>query len=160
MILAGIAAPYPPRGITGTRLFDAIGFEIEEMATFIGATPGLPERSILIVVTDGKDDSSTIYNQATVTQAAIDAGIEIFAVGFGDEVDLEPLFEIAIDTKGLYVLAPTSDDLVGAMQVILDHLQHQYWVLFDSTGSGAHSVEVVVTAGSLSDSDSLGFACP
>ena len=52
-ILAGIAAPYPARGITGTRLYDAIGLEIEEMVTFTGATPGLPERSILIVVTDG-----------------------------------------------------------------------------------------------------------
>ena len=74
LILAGIAAPYPDRGTTGTRLMDAIGLEIEEMVAFRGATPGLPERSILIVVTDGKDDSSQIYNQATVTQAAIDAG--------------------------------------------------------------------------------------
>jgi hypothetical protein len=160
LILDAITAPYPARGTTGTQLYDAIGLEIEEMVTFIGATPGLPERSILIVVTDGENDSSVIYNQATVTEAAINAGIEIFAVGFGSEVELQPLFEIAIDTKGLYVYAPTSDDLGGVMQIILDHLQHQYWVLYDSSGSGAHTVEVVVNIDSLSDSDSLGFACP
>ena len=161
LILDGIAAPYPARGTTGTRLYDAMGFEIEDIVTFSGATPGLPERSILIVVTDGEDDSSQSYNQARVTEAAIDAGIEIFAVGFGSEVDLQPLFEIAIDTKGLYIYAPTSDDLHDAMQLILDNLQHQYWILYDSTDSAGHTVEVEVTTDDgLSDSDSLGFACP
>ncbi len=160
LILAGIAAPYPPRGITGTQLYDAIGLEIEEMVTFSGATSGLPERSILIVVTDGENDSSTIYNQATVTEAAVNAGIEIFAVGFGSEVELQPLFEIAIDTKGLYVYAPTTDDLRGVMQIILDNLQHQYWVLYDSSSSGTHTVEVVVNTGSLTDSDSIDSECP
>jgi len=160
LILAGIAAPYPARGTTGTQLYDAIGFEIEEMVAFRGATPGLPERSILIVVTDGKNDSSKTYNQATVTEAAIDAGVEIVAVGFGSEVDLQPLFEIALDTNGLYFFAPTSDDLNGVMQLILDNLQHQYLVIYDSTGSGAHMVEVVVNTGSLSDSDSLDYECP
>lgn len=160
LILDGITAPYPARGTTGTRLYDAIGLEIEEMVTLRGTTPGLPERSILIVVTDGENDSSIIYNQATVTEAAINAGIEIFAVGFGSEVELQPLFEIAIDTKGLYVYAPTSDDLNGVMQLILDNLQHQYLVIYDSTGSGAHMVEVVVNTGSHSDSDSLDYECP
>ena len=160
-ILDGIAAPYPDRGITGTNLYDAIFLEIEEMVNFRATSVlALPERSILIVVTDGEDDNKGIYDQQNVTDAAIDAGIEIVTVGFGDEVALQPLFEIAIDTKGLYIYASTSDDLVGAMQIILDNLQYQYWVLYDSTGSGNHMVDMVVNIDSLSDSDSRDFECP
>ena len=161
-ILDGIAAPYPDRGITGTNLYDAIYLEIEEMVNFrANSMSVLPERSILIVVTDGKDDNKGNYDRQDVTDAAIDAGIEIVSVGFGDEVALKPLFNMAIDTKGLYFYASTSDGLDEIIDLILAALQHQYWVLSDSSDSAGHTVEVEVTTDDdLSDSDSLGFACP
>jgi hypothetical protein len=160
LILDGIAAPYPERGITGTQLQDAIGEEINKMVAFRDATPGLPDRSILIVLTDGKDDSSKTYTKDMNLQAALAGGIEIVAVGFGSEVDLEPLFELAIDTNGLYFFAPTSDELVGVLSLVLENLRNQYRVIYDSNGPGAHLVEVVVNSGNFTDSDSFAYACP
>jgi VWFA-related protein len=161
-ILDGIVEPYPDRGVTGTNLYDAIYLEIEEMVNFrANSMSALPERSILIVVTDGKDDNKGDYDRQDVTDAAIDAGVEIVSIGFGDEVALKPLFNMAIDTKGLYFYASTSDDLDGIIELFLVALQHQYWVLYDSSDSAGHTVEVEVTTDDdLSDSDSLGFACP
>ena len=104
------------------------------MVAFRAATPGLPERSILIVITDGKDDNSDFYDPATTLAAAQSGGIEIIAVGFGSEVELQPLFDLAIGTNGLYFFAPTSDDLVGVINLVLENLRNQYRIIYDSSG--------------------------
>ena len=159
-ILNGIIAPYPDRGVTGTKLYDAIGQEIEKMVAFRAATPGLPERSILVVITDGKDDNSDFYGPATTLAAAQNGGIEIVAVGFGSEVELEPLFDLAIGTNGLYFFAPTSDDLVNVINLVLENLRNQYRIIYDSSGPGAHTVEVVVNSDTYTDNDQATYACP
>jgi hypothetical protein len=160
LILDGVLAPYPDRGITGTKIYDAMGLEIEEMVAFRNSTPGLPERSVLIVITDGQDDDSDFFDQDSVLAAAQGAGIQIVTVGFGDQVDLAPLFTLAIETNGLFFYAPTSAEIVDAINLVLDNLRSQYRLIYDSSGSGNHLVQVVVTSGGLTDSDAFAFACP
>jgi hypothetical protein len=160
-LLDGIAAPYQNRGEKGTDLYGAIYDEIQAITDFRGTTSGLPERSILIVETDGRHNPPIpTYSQQDVIDAANAAGVEIFAIGFGDDVALLPLFNIAIATNGLYFYGQTSDDLADVNQVILDSLQHQYWVLYDSTGSATHTLEVEVSTDEHSGSDSRDFECP
>jgi hypothetical protein len=49
---------------------------------------------------------------------------------------------------------------LGAITLVLENLKNQYRVIFDSSGSGAHLVEVVVIADGFTDNDVVAFACP
>jgi VWFA-related protein len=161
-ILDGIAAPFSERGQKGTRLYDAIGKGIEDIIAFRSAPPAgnnLPERSVLIVVTDGQDTVSSNYDKDSIIAAAAAENIQIIAIGFGSDIDGQALFDLAQGTGGLFFSVPTSDDLTSIFSQFLENLKNQY-VLRYTSGAGAHSVEVEVDNGSLTDSDSQTFSCP
>jgi hypothetical protein len=161
LLLDGIDEPYTGRADKGTDLYGAIYDEIQTITDFRGTRSGLPDRSILVVQTDGRHNPPIpTYSQQDVINAAKAAGVEIFAVGFGDEVALRPLFNIAVATNGLYFYARTSEGLTDINQLILDSLQHQYRVLYDSTESATHTVQIEVITDDLSGSDSRDFECP
>jgi len=146
--------------VRGTGLYDAIGKGIDNMAAFRTATPGLPTRSILIVVTDGKDAFSTTYTKEDNIAAALAENVQIIAIGFGAEVDGEALYDLATETNGLYFYTPTSDDLLGILTQLLDNLKNQYVMYFDSVDPGPHLVAVDVDTPKGADSDELIYECP
>ena len=70
------------------------------------------ENKIMILMTDGQDsnDSATLDS----AKKAASAGIKIFVIGFGDDVNEEILKQIAQETSGEYRFAST-ESIVGIM---------------------------------------------
>lgn len=147
--------------VPGTGLYDALYRAIENMVAFRAANSGLPERSIQIVITDGKDAFSVDYNIDNVIELASENNIQIIAIGFGEGASGEAgqnLFDLAQGTGGLYLGAPTSDDLYGLLTQLLDNLQNQYSITFDSD-INPHVVEIEVSKDGFTASDSQNFEC-
>ncbi len=78
-----------------------------------------PESKIVILVTDGKNNSGEISPE-TAMNIAIETGIKVYTVGIGDreEVDLDLLKDIATKTKAKFFHARNSEEL----QTIFDEI--------------------------------------
>ena len=73
---------------------------------------GKVESKIVILITDGKNNSGEITPEAAMNIAK-ETGIKVYTVGIGEreEVDLDLLKEIASNTKGKFFHAKTSGEL-------------------------------------------------
>jgi uncharacterized protein YegL len=161
-LLEGIKTQPQERGLTGTSLYDAIGNSIPKLIDFRNSAPAdIPERSIMIVITDGLDLDSTTYDIDRIIADARGGGIEIITIGIGSEIDAQGLFDMADGTGGLYFFAPTTDDLLTIFTQFLDNLKNQYILRYNTSDPGTvNMVEVRVNTTDGNDSDSLAFACP
>jgi VWFA-related protein len=161
-LIEGIETPAADRGVSGTRLYDAIVNSINRLVEFRNAPPAvIPERSILIVITDGLDTASEVYNtKEKIINDAKGGGIEIITIGIGSDIDAQGLYDIAHGTGGLYFFAPTSDDLLTIFTQFLDNLKNQYILRYNTSDPGSpNMVEVNVNTADGDDSDSLAYAC-
>ena len=114
-----------------TALHDALARSVE----LLSARPG---RTAVVVLSDGLDDDGTggPLSEATVAgvlAAAEGAGVPIFAVGLGTEMDEAVLREVAERTGGLYLPAPTADELGSVYERIGDQLSGQYAIAYTSS---------------------------
>ena len=163
-LIAGIEAEYQDRldGKKGTGLYDAIGNSINRLVEFRNFPPAeIPERSILIVITDGKDNFSDFYDEASNIVAAKGGGIQIITIGIGADVDGQSLYNLATETGGLYFYAPTPDDLLTILTQFLNNLSNQYVLKYTTAEPGSPNlVELDVSTPDGSGSDALGYACP
>jgi len=145
-LIAGIEAPFADRGITGTYLYDAIGNSIGSLTAFRNSTQDvIPKRSILIVITDGLDTASKVYDIPKIITEANAGEVEIITVGIGSDIDAQGLYDIANGTGGLYFFAPTTDDLLSIFTQFLDNLKNQYIIKYTTSDPGSpNMVEVFV----------------
>ncbi len=162
-LLSGIDSPSQLRLISQahTGLFDSIGTSIDRLIDFRNNPPtAIPDRSILIVITDGKNNDSVLTEADNIASATA-GGIHIITIGIGSNIDGQSLYNLAMDTGGLYFYAPTADDLITIFTQYLENLKNQY-VLKYNTGNfpGVNMVEVMVDTPDGSDSDALAYACP
>lgn len=163
-LLAGIEAPSQLRLNSQhfTGLYDAIGNSVNRLIEFRNNPPtDIPEKSILIVITDGYDNNSVEYDRATNIASAKAGGIQIISIGIGTSVDGQSLYELARETGGLYFYAPTPDDLITIFNQFLENLKNQYVLKYNTDNSGsAKMVEVIVETPDGTGSDALAYACP
>ena len=141
----------PPFG--QTSLYDAIG----QAAGFVAASgrkvSGLPQRTALVVLTDGIDTRSRNTTQQVAEAASrIDVPVYVIAVMSpidDPRVDESPAFDVsglrqlARDTGGdLFVATGPADASTVARQIV-DELRHQYVLAFEASNRpGWRPVEV------------------
>ncbi len=92
----------------GTRLFDATLAGIEELEL---ASP--PGRKVVVVLTDGEDESSR-HSERAVIKRAKETGIPLYMLGFGkiEEASLKIMQQMATETGGEYYYAGSGRRLV------------------------------------------------
>lgn len=100
-----------------TALYDALVLALQQLQA-------RGERKVLIVLTDGKDTQSTATAD-DVIQLAIQQGVPIYPVGFGD-VDQKLLERFAEVTGGKAQIRPDVNTVAAAFATLSTLLRHQY----------------------------------
>ena len=81
-----------------TALYDAIG----EGATLLENTTRSDTTNALVVLTDGLDTYSFVYNQERALNAAAQSGATVFTIAYGSDADEELLQNLALRGNGNY----------------------------------------------------------
>lgn len=81
-----------------TALYDAIG----EGAMLLQNTTRSDTTNALVVLTDGLDTYSHIYNQSNALAAVAESGATVFAIAYGSDADEELLENLAFQANGNY----------------------------------------------------------
>ena len=122
--LAGIKAE------RGTALYDSVVFALYYFN-------GLKGQRALIVLSDGKDESSKFKWEETL-EFARRAGVTIYTIGLGKELEHDSrkqLDKLAEQTGGRSFFVDTAAELGPAYQSIQEELRSQYLLVYQSTNA-------------------------
>jgi len=98
-----------------TALYSAVNVANNQFATNSDDSA----RKIMIVLTDGMDNASTV-SLATVTQRAVQNNVIIYTIGLGSQLDLNALTSLAQTTGGQYYHASKADELAEIFKTIAE----------------------------------------
>ena len=109
------------RGDGKTKLYEAIALTLSELRNY--RTEGLKR---LILITAGKDDGSSITEDAVINEANAQ-NLEIDAIAFGNVADTGPelLARLASDTNGHFMFAANTPQLARELRKLLDSIPMQ-----------------------------------
>lgn len=116
-------------GVGKTCLYDAT-FKAVKMTARQSAG-----RRAVLVFTDGREtpqEGCSVLKDDDPINEARQAGVPVFTVGLGSEVDPNYLRRLALTTGGTYQQATDSAQLAPLFQSIADQLKQQYMVAFRS----------------------------
>ena len=123
------------------------------------------DRRAVIVITDGKNNSSDIGRDPLIAYALLN-NVPLFTVGLGDLTDasVEDLKLMANGTGGHYYESASSDNLRTIYQQLADVLFQDSYILTYTSGLGlgdTPNLTIGVTWGLLSGNNTKQFtACP
>jgi VWFA-related protein len=124
----------------GTALYDSLIFSFY---TF----NGLKGRRALLLLSDGKDEGSRFTFEETLDFARR-AGVTVYAIGLGDEVDKRRLARIAEETGGRAFFPRQANELAGIYAGIEEELRSQVLIAYQSattrTDPGFRAVDLKV----------------
>jgi VWFA-related protein len=127
-----------------TALYEAVASSVE-----VASKNGSPRRAV-VLLSDGRDEGTQSgFDQPASLAAAEQAGVPIFVVGLGNQIEPAYLEELARTAPGQLTLAPAPADLTGLYQTIGAILRHQYIVTFDASSlplGGALTLRITVSA--------------
>lgn len=129
----------PSTTVAGTALWDAV-------AAGMGAVEDEPGRRVVLVLTDGNDNSSETTGEAIAAQA-VQQDVMLYAIGMrGSDRIGGQLGRIARESGGWYFELKRDDSLDGTFARVVDELRHQYLLGFsvDSLDGAVHRLEVRV----------------
>jgi VWFA-related protein len=124
-LISAVMAPYPG---SGTNLLDAVDLAVKQFLTPPDGFPSFPSGpKAVIAITDGADLDS-LLSQSGVVDNANGANIPIFTIGVGDvnQTGLDLLNNLATQTGGDYVPAPTDPEITAAYATISMLLNTEY----------------------------------
>lgn len=107
-----------------TRLNDAIIEAADDMQ-------GTAGRRVIVALTDGVSDGDNASASDSINRA-LDAGIPVYTIGLGSDVDNEQLQRIAQQTGGAYYFAPDADELAALYANLARALQNEYSFTYQS----------------------------
>jgi Ca-activated chloride channel family protein len=117
----------------GTALYDSVVFALYYFN-------GIAGQRALIVLSDGKDESSRFDLQETL-ELARRAGVTIYGIGLGleggDHEAKRALERLAEETGGRALFPGSAAELAPAYAAIEDDLRSQYLLVYQSTNEGA-----------------------
>jgi hypothetical protein len=105
--IAGIWTNYINFDTSTSRAWDALLVAIQGLGT-----ANSNQLRGVIIVTDGNDNSSTATVQQIIT-AATNAHVQVYCLGFGQNINTNTLQQIATTTGGLLYTGATAADLAG-----------------------------------------------
>jgi Ca-activated chloride channel family protein len=109
----------------GTALYDSLIFSFY---TF----NGLKGRRALLLLSDGKDEGSRFTFEEAL-EFARRAGVTVYPIGLGEQVDKRKLSRIAEETGGRAFFPKAAGDLAGIYAAIEEELRSQYLIAYQST---------------------------
>ena len=109
----------------GTALYDSLIFSFY---TF----NGLKGRRALLLLSDGRDEGSR-FSFEEALEFARRAGVTVYAIGLGDDVDKRKLARIAEETGGRAFFPKRAGDLAAIYAGIAAELRSQYLIAYQST---------------------------
>ncbi len=121
-----------------------------------------PNRTV-ILLSDGLDNSDSAVTVQDVIDNAVAKQVNVFTLGFGDEVDSEALERLAQETGGLFFFNPDAQGLSDIYNNIVSILTNQYEIDFgnpDLQAASELTVRIVSDQG-LQGEDTVSIAaCP
>jgi Ca-activated chloride channel family protein len=114
----------------GTALYDSVVFALYYFN-------GLKGQRALVVLSDGKDESSKFKWEDTLDFARR-AGVAIYTIGLGEALERDAkkqLEKLAEDTGGRSFFVDTAKELVPVYQSIQEELRSQYLLVYQSTNA-------------------------
>jgi Mg-chelatase subunit ChlD len=102
----------------GTRIDLGLDAGVRELGGVRGR-PGV--RRVVILLTDGRPDAGSEADLDEAVRRARGAGVAVYAIGLGDDVDAVLLRRVAGDAAR-YLAAPTKADLVRVYRAIAEVL--------------------------------------
>jgi len=108
----------------GTKLYDAV-YQAIEVLEYV------PERKVVIFLTDGKESGSSEHDVDSVTQKAVESGVPVYPIGFGD-VNSDNLMAIAEASGGYAQIKPDAAVLETGFTTVLNLLHNQTLLRFTS----------------------------
>lgn len=141
-------------GTGGTPLYDAIFRAVK-------LTAQQPGRRAILVMTDGKDQGSTLTDSDPIGEANRQR-IPIFPIGLSTgRLDVQYLQRVAVRTGGQFQSAPAPEQLTQLLQNVLAELKVQYVLTFSSRipklDGQPHTLSVQVTTPRGTSSSKLTF---
>jgi len=115
-----------------TAIYDAVALSLD----VLGTAPATSRRA-MVILTDGSDTASSAGRDAVASRAG-QAGIPIFAVGFGTAID-RPALQVLADRSangGVY-LAPTAAELRAIAAGLAELVRTEYAIAYRSTAKQA-----------------------
>ena len=123
-----------------TALYDAIVTGVNELKSFSG-------RRIIVVVTDGKDTGTGLFDFDSAISGASAASIPIYPMGFGGVINVQEMKRMAELTGGVAQIQPSIFDLQASFTTVLDILRVQYRIRYISklpADNQSHNLTVFV----------------
>jgi VWFA-related protein len=119
--LAGIKAE------RGTALYDTIVFTLYY-------NNGIKGQRAVLVLSDGKDEGSR-FSYEDAIEYARRAGVTIYMIGLGEDVEKKKMEKIAEETGGRFFQAGSADQLAGIYATIEKELRSKYLIAYQSTNT-------------------------
>jgi len=123
--IAGIWTNYVNFDTSTSRAWDALLAAIQTL----GANNSSQMHAV-VIVTDGNDNSSLATVQQIIT-AATNANVQVYCLGFGQNINSNDLQQIAQISGGLYYSGQTAADLAGEfaqVSKVFTGLYHLRWI--------------------------------
>ncbi|HEX4966842.1 MAG TPA: VWA domain-containing protein [Thermoanaerobaculia bacterium] len=124
----------------GTALYDSVIFTLYYFT-------GVKGQRALVLISDGKDEGSR-FTWEDALDYARRAGVTIYSIGLGDDVDKRKLSHLAEETGGRAFFLKSVDELAGIYASVEQELRSQYLIAYQSTntsgGNTFRSVELKV----------------
>ena len=118
--IAGIWTNHVRGFPAGSRIWDAIAAGI----SLLGAS-NADEQHYVVFVSDGRDESST-QTVADLIDAATNANVRIYGLGFGVELDTMDLQQLTRATSGRLVVAGTPQEMITQIGQLAQDVTGQY----------------------------------
>ena len=112
----------------GTALYDSIIFTLYYFN-------GIKGQRAMLLLSDGKDESSR-FTFDDAMEYARRAGVTIYSIGLGKDVDKKHLTKIAEETGGRSFFVATASELKPIYAAIEKELRSQYLIAYQSTNAG------------------------
>ncbi|HEV2855413.1 MAG TPA: VWA domain-containing protein [Thermoanaerobaculia bacterium] len=136
-LAAGLAGLKAERG---TSLYDSIIFTLYYFT-------GVRGQRALVLISDGKDEGSRFTFDDALDYARR-AGVTVYAIGLGEDVDKRKLNRLAEETGGRTFFLKNVDELAGIYAQVEQELRSQYLIAYQSTntsgGNNFRSVDLKV----------------
>jgi Mg-chelatase subunit ChlD len=115
-----------------TSLNDSIRFVARNMDRYRKAGGKLPDNRILLILSDGEDTTSWIWDSDnSVVNEIRESGLRVYAVGIIKRVSL--FRKLAEATGGKVVAVNDASELPAVVPELLRDMHHQYQIGFNST---------------------------
>jgi Ca-activated chloride channel family protein len=115
----------------GTALYDSIIYTLYYFN-------GIKGQRAMLLLSDGKDESSR-FTFEDAMEYAKRAGVTIYAIGLGKDIDKKHLTKIAEETGGRSFFAATATELKPIYAAIEKELRSQYLIAYQSTNASEDS---------------------